>query len=106
MRLLFTLACLLLTAGTLCFADAWTYFYPESVIRMTCSVQLVDMSASGGPRQDVWQADAHADRNNKELGNWEMTIGFFPPTVKGRHQAERECSKWMDAAGKRVRAAR
>lgn len=96
---------LLLLAATTAGADQWTFFYPELVESFSCTVSRVEMIEHGGQGRDVWQALASARRDPK-AGQWEMTVGLFPPTVKGRHGAEKACSKWMDEASQRVRAAR
>ena len=86
-------------------ADQWTFFHPESVKTFGCRVVLTDMQINGEPstRQDQWEAEATAVRTD---GSWAFSLGFFPPNPKGRHQAEKVCSKWVDEAEKRVRKAR
>jgi hypothetical protein len=86
-------------------ADAWTFFHPETVKSLTCKVELSEMQAIGTASHDVWLASASATRT-KEEGNWTMTVGEFPPSEKGRHDAEKACSRWMDEASKRIRRAR
>lgn len=99
------IAWLLFSAATL-LADEWEFFYPESVRSFGCTAKQVSSVPYGEHRAvDIWQAEAHASRD-KQFGNWDMTIGAFPPTTKGRHQAEKACSKWMDEASKRVKAAK
>jgi hypothetical protein len=86
-------------------ADAWTYFYPEAVTSLSCTTRPVQLQAAGAKEsQSVWEAEAHAERNDKSLGSWSMTVGVFPQNLKGRHAAEKSCSKWMDEASKRVKA--
>lgn len=95
----------LLTTGTFCFADVWTFFHPESVIDYGCTTALVSQAAYGEHRAiDVWIASAHAKR--KDMGNWETTVGVFPNSKKGRHSAEKACSQWMDKASEKVKQAK
>lgn len=101
---LLTLGCLL-TAGTFCFADQWTFFHPETVLGLSCTARQVFAAAYGEKGHDAWQAEAHAVRKAGE-GDWSSVIGEFPSNVKGRHAAEKACFKWMDEASKRVKAAR
>lgn len=103
MRLFLTIACLVLIGtGTLCFADRWTYFHAESVLSVTCKVQAVESHTNGSSESHPrWIATASAERSVD--GRWEMMLGEYPPTSKGRHQAEKDCSRWMDEAGKRMR---
>jgi hypothetical protein len=84
-------------------SDGWKYFHPENVSQFGCVSEVVQLAVRGQPSQDVWKAGAYAHRN--EEPDWAMTVGFFPPDQKGRHQAEKACSKWMDEAIKRVKAA-
>lgn len=94
---------LLALVGT-AFADQWTFFYPESVTEFRCKVALVELSANGMARgEDKWEAEASATR--KGVPNWAMSIGMFPPNQRGLHSAEKACSKWVDEARKRVKAA-
>lgn len=87
-------------------SDRWGFFHPELVTSMSCRVEQVSFAKYGesGVRLS-WIAEAMAERKDN-AGTWQMTIAEFPPTLKGRHQAEKECSKWMDEASKRVKAAR
>jgi hypothetical protein len=84
--------------------DAWTFFHPESVKTLTCKVELSAMQHASGASYEVWLATATATREKEDT--WQMTVGEFPPSEKGRHDAEKACSKWMDEASKRVRRAR
>lgn len=85
----------------------WEFFYPASVTSLKCATEAVELEVHGsGVIQHVYQATAHAQRNDKSLGNWSMTIATYPQTLKGRHEAEKACSKWMDEASKRVKAAK
>lgn len=89
------------------YADQWTFFYPETVTAFGCRSELVSQRISGtGVYADAWEARAHASRNDKSLGDWSMSLAAYPPTLKGRHQAEKVCSKWMDEASKRVKKAK
>lgn len=90
----------------------WTFFHPEVVTTMNCTieeVQKVQVDQNGGPTgnksETVWMAEARASRSIKELGDWGLTLGYFQLTEKGRHQAEKVCSRWMDEASRRVKAA-
>jgi hypothetical protein len=96
------LVCLMLLASA--HADQWDFFHPESVIKVSCKVEETDYMIQGEARRAVFMAEAKADRKDR-LGVWSMTLGIFPPTLKGRHGAERVCSKWMDEAGKRIKKA-
>lgn len=99
------LVVLLLTSAAL--ADRWTFFHPEAVTEVSCKVTLVDSTAHADTvHQDVWEATAHATRNDPALGNWAMTIATYPASVKGRHSAEKACSVWMDEATKRLKQAK
>ena len=83
-------------------SDQWTLFHPEFVREYSCAVQVVSfIDHSTAPPRQAWTAKAHADRDSI-LGSWEMIIGVFPYTLKGRHEAEKTCSKWMDEASIRV----
>jgi hypothetical protein len=83
-------------------SDQWTFFHPEVVREYSCAVQVVTVMdhSMASPRQ-AWTARAHAERDSM-IGSWEMIIGVFPYTLKGRHEAEKICSKWMDEASTRV----
>ena len=95
----------LLCGGTLVTADAWDFFHPGFVINYRCSVSEVQMTLNGVSRSEaVWEAQASAQR--KAEPNWSMTVGIFPLTLKGRHAAEKACSRWMDEASKRVKQAK
>jgi hypothetical protein len=88
-------------------ADRWTFFYPEAVTSTKCGIQLVSMHVNGsGVYADSWEALASAKRNDPSMGSWSMVAGMFPPTLKGRHQAEKVCSRWLDESAKRIAAAR
>lgn len=82
----------------------WEFFHPESVTQISCKVEQVNVSGRGEASRDAFMAEAKAKRKNGE-GDWGMTIGQFPVSLKGRHEAERVCSKWMDQAMKRMKAA-
>lgn len=86
-------------------ADPWAFFHSETVIQFGCSVSEVQMSVNGvGRSEAVWEAMARAKR--KPPGeDWAMTVGIFPQNLKGRHAAEKACSKWMDEAAQRLRRA-
>lgn len=84
----------------------WTFFHPEAVTNLSCKVQMVSMQHGPEKSGEAWVADATATRNDPSLGDWHATIAEFLPNVKGRHSAENACSKWMDEASKRVRAAK
>lgn len=86
----------------------WDFFHAEAVTSLNCTVQSVMQYPFGDKSAGYanWQAEASAKRNDKSLGDWEATIARFPSTLKGRHDAERACSRWMDEASKRVKAAR
>ena len=87
-------------------ADQWTFFYPEMVKTFACRVEVVNFVAHGtGAGTDKFTANAYAERD-PSVGRWDMQIGVFPLGLKGRHQAEKACSKWMDEATKRVVKAR
>jgi hypothetical protein len=80
----------------------WTYFHPELITAFSCSVSEVQMVVNGSPHSDaVWEAQAKAKRKGE--GDWAMTVGVFPLTLKGRHEGEKACSKWMDQAQEIVR---
>lgn len=84
-------------------ADQWEFFYPQTVTTFGCRVASIESRPIGGEKwQMAWGATAWARRTDKALGDWEMKIGEFPATTKGRHQAEKVCSKWQDEAEKRV----
>jgi hypothetical protein len=83
--------------------DPWANFHPELVRNYSCKVQDVEMHANDGPGMMVWIADASAERG--EDGKWAMMIGEFSHTMKGRHQAEKTCSAWMDEATRRIKKA-
>lgn len=94
----FTVFCalLLLTPVGLC-ADQWEYFHPTLITAFSCSVSEVQMIVNGSPHSDAkWEAQAKAKRKGEP--DWAMTVGMFPLTLKGRHEAEKACSKWMDQA--------
>lgn len=94
-------ALLLLTPMGLC-ANAWEYFHPELITAFSCSVSEVQMMVNGSPHSDaVWEAQAKAKRKGEE--DWAMTVGIFPLTLKGRHEGEKACSRWMDQASELVR---
>jgi hypothetical protein len=96
-------ALLLLIPVTLC-ADQtnWTYFHPELITAFSCSVSEVQLMVNGSPRSEaVWEATAKAKRKGEE--DWAMTVGMFSLTLKGRHEAEKACSKWMDQASEIVK---
>lgn len=87
-------------------ADAWEFFHAETVTKLSCSVVMVESSShESGTSVSFWEALARAERNDRSLGTWSMTIAEYPQTLKGRHLAERACSRWMDDASKRVKAA-
>jgi hypothetical protein len=82
-------------------ADQWAFFHPELVTQFSCTVSEVRMSINGTGQSDaVWEAEASATR--KAETDWGMTVGVFPLNLKGRHAAEKACSRWMDGASKRV----
>lgn len=85
-------------------ADQWAFFHPELVTQFSCTVSEVRMSLNGTGQSDaVWEAEATAQR--KAALDWGITVGIFPLNLKGRHAAEKACSKWMDEASKRVKQA-
>lgn len=85
-------------------ADQWEFFYPQTVSTYGCRVSSVESRPIGGEVwQMAWSATAWAKRSDKQLGDWEMNLGRFPATSKGRHQAEKLCSKWQDEAEQKVR---
>lgn len=101
---LLSLAVVLLVGISVSGADQWAYFQPELVTEFRCSVIEAEYVVNGTGRGDlVWEATGKAKR--KGGPDWEMTVGVFPPTLKGRHSAEKSCSRWMDEASKRVKAA-
>lgn len=57
-----------------------------------------------GDTRQVWQAEAAAERKDRE--KWAMSIGEFSHTIKGRHAAEKTCTRWMDQATKRIKGAK
>lgn len=86
-------------------SDPWAYFQPENVTRFVCKVSDVQLQAVGEKvSHPMWEAEASATR--KDGTTWGMVIGEFPPTTRGRHAAEKACSKWMDEASKRIKSAR
>lgn len=92
--------CLVGTAS----ADQWTFFHPEMVKTYGCKVAVLDMQINGSSeRHDVWEAAATAMWTDGT--QWQYTLAVFPLTLKGKHQAEKACFKWMDEAEKRVKAA-
>ena len=96
MKLAFLVALLLCASVAVC-ADGWEYFHPTLVTAFSCSVAEVQMQVNGSPRSNgVWEATAKAKRKGEQ--DWAMTVGVFPVTLKGRHEAEKACSKWMDQA--------
>ena len=87
------------------YADRWTYFHPETVLSFSCKITDVVQEPYGEHVQrEVWEAQASAKRQGQP--DWGMSLAQFPLTLKGRHDAEKACSKWMDEASKRVKAAR
>lgn len=86
--------------------DEWTFFHPELVTKLSYRVILADVSGMQGAAEEKYLCEVHADRSDPEVGNFDFTAGYFPPTVKGRHQAEKVCSKWMDKAHKLIVKAR
>lgn len=87
-------------------ADHWTYFHPEAVTKFSCTVLPVSMAIGRDANEyrDMYEAEAHAERG-WNLGQWVMTLDFFPATPKGRKRALMMCSHWMDEAESRVKAA-
>jgi hypothetical protein len=82
--------------------ENWEYFHPVLVTAFSCSVSEVQMIVNGSPHSDaVWEATAKAKRKGEQ--DWAMTVGIYPATLKGRHEAEKSCSKWMDQASAMVR---
>src|SRR6266567_1386712 len=63
----------------------WEFFHPEFVTGLSCRIELLDSNQYASTvHRDVWIAEAHAARSDKQLGNWDMTIGNYPPTLKGK----------------------
>jgi hypothetical protein len=80
----------------------WEYFHPTLVTAFGCSVSEVQMIVNGSEHSNaVWEATAKAKRKGEQ--DWAMTVGIFPVTLKGRHEAEKACSHWMDQAQEIVR---
>lgn len=89
---------------TMARADQWTYFHPELVRKYGCTVSETEVVLNGTSHGEFnWDATAYAERADHT--RWEQEVGRFPFTVKGRHQAQKVCSKWQDEAEKRVRKA-
>jgi hypothetical protein len=85
-------------------ADQWEFFHPELVRKYGCYVRQVDLQANGMDHGTmIWDAEAFADRADQS--HWIYEVARYPLTLKGRHQAEKACSKWTDDAEKRVRKA-
>ena len=85
-------------------SDPWAYFQPENVTRFVCKVSDVQLQTVGEKvSHPMWEAEATATRKDGSL--WGQVIGEYPLTTRGRHRAEKACSKWADEATRRVRRA-
>ena len=51
---------------------------------------------------DVWLVEGKANHGTLDV-DWVITLAELPPTIKGRHQGEKICSKFMDEAHKRLK---
>lgn len=91
--------------GSCAHCDEWTFFHPESVKSFGCRVLPIDLAVNGSnQRVMIWEAEARAERNDGTA--WLYDVARFPLDLKGRHKAEKACSKWMDVAEKLVKASR
>jgi hypothetical protein len=89
--------------ATTAHADQWTFFHPEAVTQLSYRVVLVDTTGTGeAGMHEQYMCEVHAKRNDPSLGNFDFTEGYYPPTEKGRHAADKACSKWMDKAHKLI----
>lgn len=87
-------------------ADQWDSFHPEVVTKMTCRAEPITEVLHGAKSsRSCFSAEAKAERSDKELGNWEMSLGCFEGPHGARKAAE-TCGKWIDEADKRIRKAK
>ena len=75
-------------------AAQWSYFYPETVTSISCTVRSTTVD-----RMDMWAAEAHA---NRIIGDWDMTLGYWPMNRHGYREAADQCEKWRGEAQARV----
>lgn len=87
-------------------ADQWTYFQPELVERISCTVSAVNVEVHGVDGKNYqWVAEAHAEYTPPSSDKWAMEIGVFPMNSHGLTSATKVCTQWVEKASKRIRTA-
>ena len=79
-------------------AAQWSYFYPETVTSISCTVRSTTVDGA-----DMWASEAHA---NRIIGGWDMTLGYWPMNRHGYREAADQCEKWRGEAETRIGQAR